>query len=250
MGRRSGRFDGEGVVSKVSDGLRRRLPSTSCHCCGVSGLHASFLRSASSRRIRSRRCNLSAAQPVGQPRGSSALREFLAFMYRHLTTSAQASHQTLGCRYRRVLESSLSYSHQSPPPFTRCASSRYGACQNIMVSLQARAPTGVQQDNLKTAAAPGTVDVSDTPDPAAAAAAASVEVKRAAIIAAVAAARLAQEETDGRKERKAKAEDLFGRDEKVLYDQFRNASKYEDAGGKDDNSRMQGEYGAKKFIKP
>jgi len=78
---------------------------------------------------------------------------------------------------------------------------------------------------------------------------AALDTKRKAIIAAIAAARLAAVEAaaasmeSSKSQRKVKAEDLFGGD----------AASKEDThaeNAKDKSYRMQGEYGAKKFIKP
>ena len=74
----------------------------------------------------------------------------------------------------------------------------------------------------------------------------AIDVKRAAILSAVSTARMAHAEeavkAEERRQRKLKAEDLFGSD----------ATKQErrDDQVKDKTYRMQGEFGQKKFIKP
>ena len=74
-----------------------------------------------------------------------------------------------------------------------------------------------------------------------------LETKRAAIVAAIAAARLEQQkEIAGSNERKAKAEDFFD-DSACKIDRLAKEAEKAD---KVKDSRMQGEYGQKKFIKP
>ena len=76
---------------------------------------------------------------------------------------------------------------------------------------------------------------------------AALEAKRRAIISAISAARLAHAESqvqgEERRQRKVLAEDLFGSTAETV-----QTEKREDV--KDKSYRMQGEYGAKKFIKP
>jgi len=81
------------------------------------------------------------------------------------------------------------------------------------------------------------------PDPVA------LEAKRKAIIAAIAAARLAHAEAEAsreeRRQRKVCAEDLFG----STSDAAARVDRTKD-GQREKTYRMQGEFGAKKFIKP
>ena len=90
----------------------------------------------------------------------------------------------------------------------------------------------------------------DLCEPVSASAASALETKRRAIIAAIVAARLAHAEAvlsscdEQRQQRKVTAEDLFGSSaEGESREEFRQDVKIKEY-------RMQGEFGAKKFIKP